>query len=377
MAQGAAVSDTAPLFRPLTVRGLELPNRVVMAPMTRSMSPGGVPGDDVRAYYARRAAADVGLILSEGTTTRRPAASNDPDVPNFHTPEALAGWRGVIDAVHAAGGRMGPQLWHVGMLRKPGTGPHPDAPSDSPSGLTHKGKAVLPQPTEEEVQDMAAAYADAARSAAELGFDCVELHGAHGYLIDQFFWGVMNHRTDRFGGQDAVGRTAFAAEVVRLTREAVGDLPISFRWSQWKQQLFEEKLTKTPDELETFLAPLVEAGVDIIHASTRRFWEPEFPEVDGERGLNLAGWCKKLSGLPTITVGSVGLKTDFVRALRRGEGAEAASLDELLRRLDRDEFDLVAVGRALLQDPGWASKVKAGRLDELADFDPVALETLG
>ncbi|MEO1234928.1 MAG: NADH:flavin oxidoreductase [Myxococcota bacterium] len=368
-------TDTSPLFKPFRVRGLEVPNRVVMAPMTRSKSPGGVPTRDVRDYYARRAAADVGLILSEGTTLRRAGASNDAHVPNFHTSEALDGWRSVLEGVHAAGGKMGPQLWHVGMLRKPGTGPHPEAASDSPSGLTHKGKAVLPEPTDEEVQDMAQAYADAAREAVGLGFDCVEIHGAHGYLIDQFFWSTMNQRSDRWGGPGAVDRTAFAAEVVRLTRAAVGEqVPISFRWSQWKQQDFTARLAASPEALETFLAPIVEAGVDLIHASTRRFWVPEFPEVDGEDGLNLAGWCKKLMGTPVITVGSVGLSSDFILSYG-GQGAEARTLDELMTRLDRGEVDLVAVGRALLQDPFWATKVKEGRADELKDFDAAALGT--
>ena len=119
----------------------------------------------------------------------------------------------------------------------------------------------------------------------------------------------------------------------------------------------------------------VDAGVDIIHASQRRFWEPEFPEVDGENGLNLAGWCKKLTGKTTITVGSVGLQSDFIGSFQ-GQGSEAASLDNLVERLARDEFDLVAVGRALLQDPDWASKVKDGRTNELTIYTADAVATL-
>ena len=369
------MTDTAPLFQPFNCRGMTIPNRIAMAPMTRSFSPGGVPGENVAEYYARRAAADVGLLITEGTTVARPGASNDPNVPNFHKAESLEGWKRVVDAVHAEKGVIAPQLWHVGMMRKPGTGPDPDAVSDSPSGKTHKGKQVQPEPTEEEVADMVMAYANAAGEAKGLGFDCVEIHGAHGYLIDEFFWGVMNTRSDKYGG-DLVNRAQFAGEVIAECRKQVGEeMPIILRFSQWKQQDYAARLAETPAELEAFLRVFVDAGVDILHCSQRRFWEPEFPEIDGEGGMNLAGWTKKLTGLPTITVGSVGLSSDFIGAFR-GEDSKAASLDDLMVRLDKGEFDLVAVGRALLQDPLWAQKVKDGRTSELADYDAKALATL-
>src|SRR5690606_15301968 len=102
-------------------------------------------------------------------------------------------------------------------------------------------------------------------------------------------------------------------------------------------------------------------------------WEPEFPEVDGPNGLNLAGWVKKLTGLPTISVGSVGLSSEFTGAFR-GEGSAKGKLDDTIERLDRGEFDLVAVGRALLQDPEWAVKVKTGRFAETRDYDAAALK---
>ena len=364
-----------PLFTPFSIKSLELPNRVVMAPMTRSHSPDGAPGENVAGYYARRAAADVGLIITEGTTVDRGGASFDPNVPNFHEPEALEGWGQVAEAVHAANGKIAPQIWHVGMTRKPGTGPHPDAPSDSPSGITHKGKQVQEAPTEAEVDDMVMAYAKAAGEAKRLGFDCVEIHGAHGYLIDQFFWDKMNVRGDRFGGS-LPERATFAGDIIREVRKSVGeDFPIILRFSQWKQQDYDAKLAETPDELGAFLNVFAEAGVDILHCSQRRYWEPEFPEVDGEDGLNCAGWAKKLTGLPTITVGSVGLSSDFFGAFV-GMDSGKRSLDDLHERLSRGEFDLVAVGRALLQDPEWAAKVREGRLDELRDYDGKSLETL-
>jgi 2,4-dienoyl-CoA reductase-like NADH-dependent reductase (Old Yellow Enzyme family) len=125
--------------------------------------------------------------------------------------------------------------------------------------------------------------------------------------------------------------------------------------------------------MQTWLGALIDAGADILHCSQRRFWEPEF-EDDGS-DLNFAGWAKKLTGRPSITVGSVGLSGEFIAAFG-GETSEPASLDELLRRLDRGDFDLIGVGRALLQDPSWATKVKEGRNDELQPFRREAMASL-
>ncbi|WP_370372226.1 NADH:flavin oxidoreductase [Henriciella pelagia] len=369
------MSSAAPLFEPFKLKSLELPNRIVMAPMTRGFSPNGVPTKDVVDYYARRAAADVGLIISEGTLVPRKGASDNANYPLFHTEPALAGWKKVIDAVHGEGGKMAPQIWHQGLLRKSGTGHYPDAPSDSPSGVTHKGKQIFEEPSESEVADMVAAYAQAAASARELGFDTVEIHGAHGYLIDEFFWDVMNKREDKYGGT-LVERATFAGEVISEVKKAVGpDIPVILRFSQWKQQDYDAKLARTPQEFEAFLKVFVDAGVDILHASQRRFWEAEFPEDDGENGLNTAGWAKKLTGLPTITVGSVGLSGEFIGGMR-GEGSKTRPLTDVIDRLEKGEFDLVAVGRALLQDPFWAQKVKEGRTDELEGYDAKAMATL-
>jgi 2,4-dienoyl-CoA reductase-like NADH-dependent reductase (Old Yellow Enzyme family) len=365
--------SSSPLFRPFSYKSLSLPNRVVMAPMTRGKSPNGVPGEDVAAYYRRRAAGGVGLIITEGTTIDRPGASQNPAYPNFHEPVSIAAWTRVVKEVHAAGGKIAPQLWHLGMVRKPGTGPNPDAKSDGPSGLSGSGHQVGEPMTDADIADTIEAFAKAAEIAKQIGFDAVEIHGAHGYLIDQFFWEGSNKRTDVYGG-DLVKRTRFGVEIVKAIRRRVGpDYVIIQRYSQWKQQDYQAKLAQTPDELARFLTPLADAGVDIFHCSTRRYWEPEF---EGS-ALNLAGWSKKLTGLPSITVGSVGLKgPDFGAALRGGEGAEVGDLDELEDRLQREEFDLVAVGRALLSDADWTAKIRDGRFGELAPFVASSMATL-
>ena len=360
------------LFQPFAFKGLRLPNRVVMAPMTRSQSPDGVPTEEVAAYYARRAAAGVGLIVSEGTGVARPASVNDPNIPRFHGPDELAAWRRVIEAVHAEGGLMAPQLWHVGAVRSRRQDWAPSGEYDSPSGLSSPGHKFGEPMSDADIADAISAFATAAADAKHLGFDAVELHGAHGYLIDQFFWEGTNERGDLFGGPSVKERGNFAAEILKAVRAAVGpDYPLIIRLSQWKQQDFAAKIAPTPAHMDEWLTPLSEAGADAFHCSQRRFWEPEFDGSD----LNFAGWAKKLTGKVAITVGSVGLTGEFIAAYG-GEASKPASLERLIAMLERGDFDLVAVGRALLQDPLWAEKVRDGRSDELMDFKRSAMATL-
>ena len=148
-------------------------------------------------------------------------------------------------------------------------------------------------------------------------------------------------------------------------------MPLILRLSQWKIGNFEVKIGRTPEELQAWLEPLSAAGVDLFHCSQRRYWEPEFAGSD----LNFAGWAKKLTGKPSITVGSVGLSGEFIGSFR-GEKSQSTGVDELVRRLERGDFDLVAVGRALLGDPAWARKIRGGGESALQAFDPQALATL-
>ncbi len=362
------------LFTPVDLGKLSLKNRIAMAPMTRTYSPGNTPNDAVVSYYQRRAEGGVGLIITEGTFVNHEAASGYPNVPAFYGEEALTGWKKVVDAVHAAGGKIAPQLWHVGAIRRPGVMPGGDTPGHSPSGMAKPGKVTGHAMTQEDIDNVVAAFAQAAADAKEIGFDAIELHGAHGYLIDQFFWEGTNQRKDGYGG-DLAHRSRFALEIIRAVRAAVGeDFPIIFRYSQWKQQDYSARLCETPEALQAFLTPLAEAGVDIFHCSTRRFWEPEFEGSD----LNLAGWTRKLTGKPAITVGSVGLNADFLPDDGSADfkGAEPASIDRLIERAERDEFDLVAVGRALIANPDWANQVAAGETDRLVAYEKSMLHKL-
>jgi 2,4-dienoyl-CoA reductase-like NADH-dependent reductase (Old Yellow Enzyme family) len=371
-------ADRDLLFRPLELGGYTLPNRLVMAPMTRCFSPRGVPGPDVAAYYRRRVEGGLGLIITEGTWIDHPAASNEENAPRFYGEDALAGWAEVARQVHAAGGRIMPQLWHVGLSRRPAADYiYEEIVEDlsgkvSPSGYVMPGEKVGEPMSTATAEAIIAAYAKAARSAEALGFDGVELHGAHGYLIDQFLWSETNRRTDRFGG-DIGERTRFGVEVVQAIRAVVAeDFPVVFRFSQWKLQDYAARMVGTPHELERLLTPLVEAGVDVFHASQRRYWLPEF---EGSP-LNLAGWAKKITGKPAITVGSVGLAREMNDSIVNGGETPVERIESLLEMLARGDFDLVAVGRAVLADPDWPHKVRRGEIESILPFRPEVMATL-
>lgn len=363
------------LFHPVSLKNVIIPNRIAMAPMTRAFSPNGIPNDEVAAYYRRRAENGVGLLITEGTAIPHPSAVSHQDIPRFYGEDALAGWRKVVEEVHEAGGMIIPQIWHVGGARKKGDLPNEEALPVSPSGLDLEGNEVTEPLTNDEIQDLVGAYAQAAANAKAVGFDGIEIHGAHGYLIDQFLWEKTNKRTDRYGG-DLRGRTTFAKEVVEACREAVGpEFLIVFRFSQWKLGDYDAKLAHSSGELKQILEPLSEAGVDVFHASTRRFWEAEFN--DESDSLNLAAWTKKLTGKPTITVGSLGL--DHAFRDEQGTAHETSvreNMEKLVKKIAEDEFDLVAVGRALLADPEWAKKLKDDDLEQAVPYTRESVQTL-
>lgn len=361
------------LFQPFKLKSLTLKNRVVMAPMTRRKSPGGVPGENVADYYAKRAAGNTGLIISEGSFVDDKAAGEiwEPNVPRLYGEESLKGWKRVIDKVHASDGVMFPQIWNLGI--KPdasGVNPKPEE-ACGPSSISTDGTKIGDEPTLARLDKMIEAYVRTARSIKDLGFDGLELHGAHGYFLDQFFWEKTNKRTDKYGGTTLGERARFVAEIIKTVRKEVGeDFPMSLRISQWKLNAYDVRNANTPAELEDWVTPLAEAGVDIFHCSTRRFWLPEF---EGSN-LNLAGWVKKITGKPTITVGSVTVNQEFTN--KENPTDDEIDFHDLEERLLRNEFDLVAVGRALISNSNWADLVEHDKIDELKPFRKELLSEL-
>jgi len=367
-----------PLFTPFTCGSLTMANRFVMSPMTRNFSPGGVPVPGVADYYARRA--HMGLVITEGVGPDHPAALGDgttggPALPLMYGEAALASWKTVVDAVHAAGGKIAPQLWHMGPIRLAGTGPHPEAPSVSPSGLWGPfDKTIVPPDyldavkapgtaaSESDIADIIAGFARSSVHAHELGFDAIALHGGHGYLLDSFLWEGTNQRTDQWGG-DRLRRTRLVREVVRAIRQVIpADKPVIYRFSQWKLQDYGARLAETPQELAIVTGALADAGIDIFDVSTRHFDAPAFAGSD----MGLAGWVRKLTGKPVMTVGGIGFDKDLQSSFTEAT-APIDNLGVVARRFDAGEFDLVAIGRAALMDADWIGKARRG--EPFSPFD--------
>jgi len=367
------------LFQPLAFGKAQTRNRLAMAPMTRKRSPGGIPTEEVAAYYRRRADGGIGLIFSEGSFIDHPSAQahsgrSYTDIPKFFGREALLGWERVLSGVHEAGTLFVPQLWHVGEVRRLGMPEDPTVPGFGPRVIIEDGKVVVKAMDPRDCEIIAESYARGARSAQEMGCDGIALHGAHGYLLDQFLWPECNHRDDALGGA-MENRCRLACLVVERMRASVTpDFPIVFRFSQWKMSDYNARIAETPGELEILLQRLVAAGVDWFDVSARRFWEPAF-DTDPR---SLVAWTRALSGKPVIAVGSIGLDQPHHSKLFRDKvniDAQVAELDDLVIAMARGDFDMAAVARAILADPEWAVKVRSGRMAEIRPFERADLET--
>ncbi len=369
------VPDLSGLFTPFQLGNLTLKNRIVMPAMGLAVCEDGAPNEEHADYYARRAQGGAALVMTEGVYIDHPSLGDNPLLGRFHGDHVIDAWRMVAERVHQAGGFVMPELWHVGLIPLVAdvmAGEEPRYREElgqvSPSGYIAPGRKVTEGMTQKGIDQVIEAYGRGADLAMELGYDGVEIHGGHGYLIDQFLWPETNKRTDAYGGGPRE-RGRFAGEVVAEIRRRIGPgVPIVMRISQWKTVDYDARIASSPTELEQLLAPMSEAGIDLFDCSQRRFWEPVFASSD----FNWAGWTKKVTGKPTMTIGSIGLDCDMQASL--GEGREAgrdlASLDELARRFDRGDFDLVGVGRAIIAEPDWAHIVRAGEFERLKPFSP-------
>lgn len=370
------------LFRPLEVRSMQLANRLVMSPMTRMGCPDALPDEVNRDYYASRAAGGTGLIVTEGIGVDHPTSVDHAWIPRLDGPESVAAWRQVTDAVHSAGGRILAQLWHVGPLwganarfdreaRDRLMEMHPMRPSGrwgTPGVTTYSERSVarwIPEVapmTEADIAETIDAFARSAALATRAGFDGVTLHGGHGYLLDSFVWDDTNQRTDKWGG-DLAARSRYPAAVVAAVRAAIGpDTPLFYRFSQHTQQDYSVRKVTTPEELGVYLGALADAGVDLFDASTRRFNDPAFPDLEGDDGeVSLAGWARRLTGLPSGAVGGVGIGTSL-REQKSGTPTHSSdNIDAVVAAMVHGEFDLISVGRLHLADPAIAQVLREAR----------------
>jgi 2,4-dienoyl-CoA reductase-like NADH-dependent reductase (Old Yellow Enzyme family) len=341
----------APLFTPYKLRDITLRNRFVMSPMQKHRPADLIPGPEFADYYAARTRGGVGLIVTQGTTMDH-LTSASPFARLF--PPAHGGWMRCAEAVRDAGGHIFMQLWHEGASREGGYGP---------SGRSSSGKAHGQTLTATEIEDIIDLFARSALKVKDLGFSGVEIHCGHPYLLGQFICPLSNLRDDDWGG-DFRGRMKFPIAVTRAVRAAVGaDFPISLRTSLWGSLSGPDKIFKTPQELGEYLLLFRDAGIDVFNTLTKRYCLPEFEESD----LGYAGWVKKLAGMPAMAGGCVGLDTDLYGSFAGETARSTASegFDELLRRFNRGDFDLVTVGRAVLTDAEWVNKMRDGRIADL------------
>ena len=325
---------TTTLWEPTTVGALELPHRLAMAPMTRSRAtPEGVQTELNAEYYAQRAS--TALIITEGT---QPSADGQGYIltPGLHSPEQVAGWRRVTDAVHAAGGRIFIQLMHVGRISHPDNTPHhrqPVAPSAvAPAGemFTFTGMQPMHTPRELSIEEIATTVADfaaAARSAVEAGADGVEIHGANGYLVHQFLSANANQRTDGYGGS-IKNRIRFAVEVASAVAAAVGPERTGIRISPGNpfNDITEVDTEQLYPALVAQLAPLGLAYLHLLHGgdddmlrTLRAAWPTTL--VVNRGGADIDARADDVaSGLAdVVTVGHLALANpDLVQRLRTG-----------------------------------------------------------
>ena len=326
------------LFEPLTVQGWQLPNRLVMAPLTRNRAEGTVPGDLAVEYYAQRASA--GLIITEGS---QPSARGQGylNTPGFHSPEQLAGWRRVADAVHAKGGRIVAQLMHAGRISHPdNTGGQeiiaPSALAAPDAMFTADGMQPYPVPRAletSEIPDVVQEYVDAARNAVESGLDGVEVHAANGYLIHQFLAPGSNQRTDEYGGSPE-NRARLALEVTRAVVEAIGADRVGIRISPAHN--IQGATEQDPADVETTYLELVQGIAPLGLAYLSILADPR---------ADLTQRLRK-------EFGGVVVANDGFGEITTRESAQAI--------LDEDLADAVAVGRLFLANPDLPTRWETG-----------------
>lgn len=328
-----------PLLQPLSLGSLTLPNRVVMAPLTRNRAgEGNVPGPLAALYYTQRAS--VGLIVSEATQIS-PMGQGYIATPGIHSEAQVAGWRRVTNAVHAAGGRIFAQLWHVGRISHTSLLPDAQAPV-APSALransktfTAQGLADVSVPRAlrlEEIAQVVADYRRAAANAMDAGFDGVEVHAANGYLIDQFLRDASNHRHDAYGGS-IENRTQFLFEVVQAVAAEIGAGRVGVRFSP---------VSEFNDIRDSHPQALFERAVERMNALHIAYLHIIEGQTGGDREL-------------PFDYAALRQRFDGVWMLNNGYDGERAA-----QAVAEGRADLIAFGRPLIANPDYLERLRRG-----------------
>ncbi|WP_078548361.1 oxidoreductase [Litchfieldia alkalitelluris] len=348
------------LFSPTNIKDIQLSNRIGLAPMTRtSATPEGVATEEMAQYYTNFANGGFSLILTEGTYTDNQYSQGYFNQPGIINDEQINAWKKVTKSVKQQGAKIFVQLMHAGALSQ---GNRFTSETAGPSAVKPKGEqlgfyggsgefALPKEMTEADITDVIKGFVVAAKNAKEAGFDGIEVHGANGYVLDQFLTDYTNQRLDQYGGS-LENRLRLPIEVVKAVREAVGaDYPVGIRLSQAKVNDSDHKWKGGDSDAELIFTKLVEAGVDYIHIAEPNAAAPAF----GETGPSLTELVKKYTNTVVIANGSLGNPT----------AAEAL--------LNEGKADIVTVGKAALANQDWANKVKNDKELEEFDFQKILL----
>ena len=348
-------SNYPTLFTPFRIGSVELKNRLGLAPMTRtSANPDGTATEEMLAYYRKFARGGFGLIITEGTYPDEAHSQGYIDQPGIANEEQVEAWKKVTDAVHQEGAKIFTQLMHAGALSQGNRfrdfkiGPSSVQPKGEQMGF-YGGSGKFPVPlemTSEGIAEVKEGFVQAAKNAVAAGFDGIEIHGANGYILDQFLTDYTNQRTDEYGGSVET-RVRLSAEVVKAVRQAVTDaVPVGIRISQGKVNDYTHKWAGGEKDAEVIFSALAAAGADFIHVTEYDALKPAF----GDTGLTLAALAKKYSNLPVVVNGN--LNTPDRAEMMLADGGA----------------DIITIGKGALANQDWPKKVAAG--EELNEFKP-------
>ncbi|MET1032437.1 NADH:flavin oxidoreductase [Domibacillus tundrae] len=347
-------NKTETLFSEIKIGNTTLNNRIGLAPMTRtSATEHGLATEEMAQYYANFARGGFGLIMTEGTYTDEYYSQGYLNQPGIATKEQMDSWRKVVSVVHNEGAKIIMQLMHAGALSQ---GNRFNSSTKGPSAVKPKGEQLafyggqgdfqMPEEmTQIDIDQVIQQFAASAKNAKEAGFDGVEIHGANGYVLDQFLTDYTNRRTDKYGGS-IENRLRLAVEVIKAVRNEVGnEFPVGIRISQAKVNDADHKWSGGVAEAAQIFNALQQAGVDFLHIAEPQAAAPAF----GGTGPTLVKLAKDHGNTIVIANGSLG---------------DPASADSLRTE---GEADIVTIGKAALANQDWANRVAADR--ELNDFD--------
>ncbi|WP_421379691.1 NADH:flavin oxidoreductase [Bacillus salacetis] len=348
------------LFSSVTIKDIVLANRIGLAPMTRtSATPEGLATDDMVQYYTNFAKGGFGFILTEGTYTDDRYSQGYLNQPGIINDEQIDAWKKVTTSVKHQGAKIFVQLMHAGALSQ---GNRFSSETAGASAVKPKGEqlgfyggngefAMPKEMTEADIQDVIKGFVAAARNAKEAGFDGIEIHGANGYVLDQFLTTYTNQRDDHYGGS-LENHLRLPIEVIKAVREEVGtEFPVGIRLSQAKVNDSDYKWENGESDAEMIFRKITEAGVDYIHIAEPDATSPAF----SENGPPLVELVKKYTDTVVIANGSLGDPESAETLLRNGRA------------------DIVTIGKAALANQDWADKVKEGKKLEEFDFQKTLL----